>query len=207
ESDGGARNGRGTGAPVCDENVAVDEDRPLAEGLEVHGGAKRTPDEPLDLLGPAADLAALARGPLHRGPGEHGVLRRDPAGPGIASPIGHAFLNGGRAEHPGVSGGDETGPFGVGGDVSLEGHRAQLPWPALGPCDRNVHGRPSWILRTSPVVERPSRYGRMTTLPPAASTSSRPTTFSGRSEEHTSELQSRENLVCRLLLEKKKLKN
>src|SRR5690606_41095743 len=28
---------------------------------------------------------------------------------------------------------------------------------------------------------------------------------SGRSEEHTSELQSRENIVCRLLLEKKKL--
>src|SRR6266511_5203738 len=27
----------------------------------------------------------------------------------------------------------------------------------------------------------------------------------GRSEEHTSELQSRENLVCRLLLDKKKL--
>src|SRR5690606_41055967 len=30
--------------------------------------------------------------------------------------------------------------------------------------------------------------------------------FHGRSEEHTSELQSRENLVCRLLLEKKKKK-
>src|SRR5690606_39551386 len=29
----------------------------------------------------------------------------------------------------------------------------------------------------------------------------------GRSEEHTSELQSRENLVCRLLLEKKKKEN
>src|SRR5690606_39357349 len=29
----------------------------------------------------------------------------------------------------------------------------------------------------------------------------------GRSEEHTSELQSRENLVCRLLLEKKKTKS
>src|SRR5690606_40587677 len=28
--------------------------------------------------------------------------------------------------------------------------------------------------------------------------------YLGRSEEHTSELQSRENLVCRLLLEKKK---
>src|SRR5207302_4843129 len=36
----------------------------------------------------------------------------------------------------------------------------------------------------------------------------RHTTYSGvRSEEHTSELQSRENLVCRLLLEKKKKSN
>src|SRR5436309_10878602 len=32
----------------------------------------------------------------------------------------------------------------------------------------------------------------------------RPVPEHGRSEEHTSELQSRENLVCRLLLEKKK---
>src|SRR5690606_39465443 len=31
--------------------------------------------------------------------------------------------------------------------------------------------------------------------------------FPARSEEHTSELQSRENLVCRLLLEKKKQKH
>src|SRR3989442_3828545 len=43
------------------------------------------------------------------------------------------------------------------------------------------------------------RFGRSTT--------SRPTRYSGctsRSEEHTSELQSRPHLVCRLLLEKKK---
>ena len=33
------------------------------------------------------------------------------------------------------------------------------------------------------------------------------TTVYGRSEEHTSELQSPDNLVCRLLLEKKKKKN
>src|SRR5690606_40885814 len=32
------------------------------------------------------------------------------------------------------------------------------------------------------------------------------TYYFNRSEEHTSELQSRENLVCRLLLEKKKMK-
>src|SRR5436309_5930676 len=34
---------------------------------------------------------------------------------------------------------------------------------------------------------------------------SRPGATTRRSEEHTSELQSRENLVCRLLLEKKKI--
>src|SRR5438132_2055351 len=39
-------------------------------------------------------------------------------------------------------------------------------------------------------------------------TSIRPSTCSGRrSEEHTSELQSHSDLVCRLLLEKKKKKN
>src|SRR5690606_40560393 len=38
----------------------------------------------------------------------------------------------------------------------------------------------------------------------AMAPSARERSGSGRSEEHTSELQSRENLVCRLLLEKKK---
>src|SRR3712207_7576903 len=38
----------------------------------------------------------------------------------------------------------------------------------------------------------------------AASGSSRKTSSTARSEEHTSELQSRQYLVCRLLLEKKK---
>src|SRR2546429_3817380 len=38
-------------------------------------------------------------------------------------------------------------------------------------------------------------------------TMSTPRSFHGRSEEHTSELQSRLHLVCRLLLEKKKKHN
>src|SRR2546430_4259282 len=38
----------------------------------------------------------------------------------------------------------------------------------------------------------------------AWSASLRPSAFRARSEEHTSELQSQSNLVCRLLLEKKK---
>src|SRR5690606_41750356 len=45
------------------------------------------------------------------------------------------------------------------------------------------------------------RFGRKRSRLPFVRECERPI---GRSEEHTSELQSRENLVCRLLLEKKK---
>src|SRR2546427_3095693 len=45
------------------------------------------------------------------------------------------------------------------------------------------------------------RTSRDTLLPPGADTARVP--FVYRSEEHTSELQSQSNLVCRLLLEKK----
>src|SRR5690606_40883597 len=45
---------------------------------------------------------------------------------------------------------------------------------------------------------------RMSSCVPAPRTLPRHRRNSGRSEEHTSELQSREKLVCRLLLEKKK---
>src|SRR5690606_21339148 len=54
------------------------------------------------------------------------------------------------------------------------------------------------------VAEEVRRYG----IPTAVVTGNTPTSerkrILDRSEEHTSELQSRENLVCRLLLEKKK---
>src|SRR5690606_40035301 len=52
--------------------------------------------------------------------------------------------------------------------------------------------------RASPAVARPS-FCRMVSL----ITASLRVSLAARSEEHTSELQSRENLVCRLLLEKK----
>src|SRR2546430_10417626 len=42
---------------------------------------------------------------------------------------------------------------------------------------------------------------------PANGTNERTAALSMRSEEHTSELQSQSNLVCRLLLEKKKTEN
>src|SRR5258708_9359225 len=61
-----------------------------------------------------------------------------------------------------------------------------------------------------PIVSAPATWGYRTTLfpPPWSATSSEvlsttaPATI--RSEEHTSELQSPDHLVCRLLLEKKK---
>src|SRR3712207_8033773 len=53
------------------------------------------------------------------------------------------------------------------------------------------------LIRKSHVTARPCR--RRHTLPPARNDTR------VRSEEHTSELQSRQYLVCRLLLEKKKI--
>src|SRR5207302_3715031 len=66
------------------------------------------------------------------------------------------------------------------GSTYLRDHESAVGWLG-GATDRRVEAvRSSW-------ARRPSRQLR-------------------RSEEHTSELQSRENLVCRLLLEKKKKK-
>src|SRR6267378_7466484 len=54
---------------------------------------------------------------------------------------------------------------------------------------------------TDPLEARAAPAGHI--LPPASEAL---TPFQARSEEHTSELQSRRDLVCRLLLEKKKKK-
>src|SRR5690606_41924710 len=72
-----------------------------------------------------------------------------------------------------------------------------ISWP---PCGAPIPVRPS-TRRPWP----PTGWTRLSSPTSSASVSS----WSGwppgtRSEEHTSELQSRENLVCRLLLEKKK---
>src|SRR5258707_4005520 len=56
---------------------------------------------------------------------------------------------------------------------------------------------------SSPSIFGPGPLGRLA-LPNQRVTSSASALASSRSEEHTSELQSRQYLVCRLLLEKKK---
>src|SRR2546422_4844900 len=59
---------------------------------------------------------------------------------------------------------------------------------------------------TSPASSRSPSRKRASAAPDARPDSSRSEERAARSEEHTSELQSRLHLVCRLLLEKKKKK-
>src|SRR3712207_7198117 len=73
------------------------------------------------------------------------------------------------------------------------------------PPDRTVASRPRAVRDPPESTDRLRRGPR-----PAEARSLRQRRGPGaarRSEEHTSELQSRQNLVCRLLLEKKKNKN
>src|SRR2546430_6478769 len=62
---------------------------------------------------------------------------------------------------------------------------------------RPFEGRVSFVY---PVMDGQSRTARVRVVVPNHDGALKP----GRSEEHTSELQSQSNLVCRLLLEKKK---
>src|SRR5690606_40691119 len=73
---------------------------------------------------------------------------------------------------------------------------------------RALHLRPARRSRRALRRRHPSpRSFRPGLRPPATSLFRKTPPTPGRSEEHTSELQSRENLVCRLLLEKKKQKH
>src|SRR5690606_41748483 len=68
----------------------------------------------------------------------------------------------------------------------------------------NLHRQQSKLLETSK-ISSDSNLSQSSKVPAdqAVRNQYRTSTKSTRSEEHTSELQSRENLVCRLLLEKK----
>src|SRR3712207_6970873 len=71
-----------------------------------------------------------------------------------------------------------------------------FPYTTLFRSSRNSSGRATWRKAVGKTPER--------IRSPATASPSPPTI---RSEEHTSELQSRQYLVCRLLLEKKKHSN
>ena len=127
EGDGGSGDGCGAGTSVGLEDVAVEDDGALAEGLHVDDGAEAAADEALDLVGAAADFAALglAGGAGEGGAGEHPVLGGDPATAGVAEPAGDALLDGGVTEDAGVAGFDEDGAFGGGDEVGGEADGAE----------------------------------------------------------------------------------
>src|SRR5207302_10596990 len=70
--------------------------------------------------------------------------------------------------------------------------RSRSSWGRVGKGGRDVGGLARHALRRAHADLPPDAWARRSWL------------RASRSEEHTSELQSRENLVCRLLLEKKK---
>src|SRR5690554_7787333 len=87
----------------------------------------------------------------------------------------------------------------------------RLTMAAVIPSDSELRSKNSDQLTVGPFVSRPaSRYwdsNAPATLASASLNWMRYSTLpASRSEEHTSELQSRPHLVCRLLLEKKKKK-
>src|SRR5690242_21281178 len=85
--------------------------------------------------------------------------------------------------------------------VVADAHPPQSLQPADGPLHHPTDlPQPAAVGRLPPAdVRLDAQPGQQ---PPAAER--RPTAAGWRSEEHTSELQSHVNLVCRLLLEKKK---
>src|SRR2546427_8124396 len=88
------------------------------------------------------------------------------------------------------------------------GARSTSPWPrAARPCFHIPARAPT---AESRVGNAPASTRYHTALPRPRSSRATGVTNGvtpSRSEEHTSELQSQSNLVCRLLLEKKKKKN
>src|SRR5690606_41351258 len=94
----------------------------------------------------------------------------------------------GRAHVPRAGG--PRGMVDAGGPREWHHLPVRLRLVARGPAGPSAH-RARWLVAGLPRGDRPLRRTGADDR--------------GRSEEHTSELQSREKLVCRLLLEKKKL--
>src|SRR5512133_994712 len=128
EGDPSAGDGRRARAAVRLDDVAVDRDGPRPERAQVPRGAERAPDEPLDLEGPPALVAAgrLARHALVRGARQHPVLGRDPPRAGAEHVRRHLLLDRRGAEHVGVAEAGEARALRVLRHAGLEEDRAEL---------------------------------------------------------------------------------
>src|SRR3569623_80945 len=120
QRDVAARDGRGAGAAVGLEDVAIDGDGALAQRRRIHHGPQRAADQALDFHGAAALLAlrGLALGALAGGARQHAVFGGDPAAAVAFDPARHAVFDAGGAQHPSVAEFDEHRSFGVFGVVT-----------------------------------------------------------------------------------------
>src|SRR5207302_10782304 len=74
-------------------------------------------------------------------------------------------------------------------------------------AERASHSKPRAACDSSPVRACSTKHSARASTPNRCASGRWTDGLAARSEEHTSELQSRENLVCRLLLEKKNKNN
>jgi len=93
-------NGRCARAPVGLDHVAIQNHRPLAQRLHIDHRAQAAADQPLNLVRPSADFAALTlarvRVTVERAAWR---TRRSPSAARVAQPAGHALLDGGVGQH------------------------------------------------------------------------------------------------------------
>jgi hypothetical protein len=128
ERDIGAGDRGGPGAAVGVQHVAVEQNGVFSQRLVIDASAEGTPDQPGNLVGPAADFAA-DRFAIVAGigrPGQHGVFGRNPPLAAAPSPPGHAVLDRGRAQHPRVAELDQHRSLGVGEPLPGDGYGTKL---------------------------------------------------------------------------------
>ena len=99
----GAGDGRRTGTAVRFQHVAVQSDRPLTQGLQVHSLAECPADQPLDFHAPAVLFDAVPLFPFRSGCRQHGILGCHPALAFSLQEGRYRFLHAGGADHPGIA--------------------------------------------------------------------------------------------------------
>src|SRR5690606_2973465 len=152
---------------------------------------------------------------ISRSGGSNGRRRR---GGGTGRPVRRGTPQSGRSSRRqrrrwGRGGGSRpsTAPHGAEVQTGSDGEEGHRPAGRVRQGGPGAGGRRDRRVRVAPAPGRPARTpappprpGRIRTVKVGGGALHTATAPRRRSEEHTSELQSRENLVCRLLLEKKK---
>jgi hypothetical protein len=125
QSEAGSSDGRGAGASVGRQHIAINPEATGSESGEIDHGAKATTEETLNLGGTSVDfatrgVASFATGGRSR---EHGVFRSEPAPWNVLifHPAGNGLIHAGGADHLGFATAQKNRSDGVGGDIPSAG--------------------------------------------------------------------------------------